>query len=127
MTYKPSEKASVENPCVKYAKDLGCNKVLKVNPLWAAGWQDRIFFVPGGKPLIIEFKRPGGVTSPLQEKRHEELLLLGYDHHVIDNKDEGKALIRARMETAAVHAPRPAVGSGTPMRRAVTRSRAKKD
>jgi hypothetical protein len=95
VTYQSSEKATVENPCVRHARELGL-KVLKINPLWAAGWQDRIFFVPGGKPLIIEFKRPGGESSKIQKERHKELIEAGYDHHVVDNKAEGIALIDAR-------------------------------
>ena len=126
MVYRRSEKASVENPCVDWARKQGI-KVLKVNPLWAAGWQDRIFFVPGGRPLIIEFKRPGGGTSPLQEQRHKELLALGYDHHVIDQKEDGLALIRERLEAPAVHAPRHAVDSRASVRRVVPRPRPKKN
>lgn len=110
MVYQPSEKKAVEEPVVKYAVSLGI-KVLKVNPLWAAGWQDRIFFVPGGKPLIIEFKRPGGESSPLQKQRHKELIEAGYDHHVIDDKEEGKALVRSRLEAYRLHEARGKVDS----------------
>ena len=136
MTYQISEKAGVENPCVSFARQLGI-KVLKVNPLWSAGWQDRIFFIPGKKnsrgvrtnasPLIIEFKRPGGDTSPLQEQRHKELLAAGYDHHVCDDKKEGMALIRKRLEAAGVYAQSYEVGATTPVRRPAPRPRPKKD
>ena len=126
MVYQTSEKAGVENPCVKYARDLGI-RVLKINPLWAAGWQDRVFFVPGGKPLIIEFKRPGGKVSKLQEQRHKELLESGYDHHVIDNKAEGLALIRSRLEANGLYAARNEVAPRTSVRRPVPRPRPAKD
>lgn len=126
MTYQPSEKKAVEEPCVRYAQSFGV-KVLKVNPLWAAGWNDRIFFIPGGKVLIIEFKRPGGTVSKLQAQRHKELLRDGYDHHVIDNKEEGKALIRSRLEASGVYEAGDEVSARKSNGRAVPRSRSKKD
>lgn len=101
MTYRPSEKASVENPVVKLAQRLGV-PVLKVNPLWAAGWPDRVFFVPGGRPLIIEFKRPGGTTRPKQDEVIAKLRSLGYDVEVIDNKEQGEAALRSRLEAHRV-------------------------
>jgi VRR-NUC domain. len=126
MAYQPSEKKAVEEPVVKYAVGLGI-KVLKINPLWAAGWNDRIFFIPGGKPLIIEFKRPGGKVSKLQAQRHKELLRDGYDHHVIDNTEEGKALVRSRLEAYRLHEKSGTVDTGTSGVRTVSRSRAAKD
>jgi hypothetical protein len=92
-----SEKSMVENPVVKWARDHGVT-VLKVNPIWYAGWNDRIFFVPGGKPVIVEFKAPGVTTvRPKQKARHKNLRKLGYDVHVIDTKQEGIALIESRL------------------------------
>ena len=126
MSYAPSEKASVENPCVKYATDRKV-KVLKVNPLWAAGWPDRVFFIPGGKPLIIEFKRPGGKTSKRQDEIIAELIKDGYDVQVVDNKEEGKALIRARLEANGIHEEGNPVAPRKSSKRAVPRSRAAKD
>ena len=43
------------------------------------GKPDRIVLIPGGKPLFIEFKRPGEKPTPLQEYVHAELRKLGYD------------------------------------------------
>lgn len=102
MSYQPSEKASVENPVVKLARRLGV-PVLKVNPLWMAGWPDRIFFVPGGKPLIIEFKRDE--KSKLRAKQKEiigKLEALGYEVCTINSKEEGEAVLRSRLETDRV-------------------------
>ena len=127
MAYRPSEKASVENPVVKYADRLGV-PILKVNPLWAAGWPDRVFFVPGGKPLIIEFKR--GEDSKLRKKQKEiigKLEKLGYEVHTVNTVEEGKALVRSRLEAFGIHAARDALGLGTPELRTVPRPRAAKD
>ena len=141
-----SEKSQVENPCVDWATR---HKIpaLKVNPMWYAGWNDRIFFVPGGKPLIIEFKAPLGRIRPKQVERHANLRKLGYDVHVVGSKEEGIALLQSRYEaglkliagdapgkarrtgvgTAAIHAKGDEVATRSPVRRAHSRSRSAKD
>lgn len=127
MGYRPSEKASVENPVVKYAVSLGI-PVLKVNPLWAAGWPDRVFFVPGGRPLIIEFKR--GEDSKLRAKQKEvigKLEKLGYEVYSCNTVEEGKALVRSRLEANRLHEEGDAVDPRAPRVRSVPRSRAAKD
>lgn len=127
MAYRPSEKAAVENPVVKLAQQLGI-PVLKVNPLWSAGWPDRVFFVPGGKPLIIEFKR--GTDSKLRAKQLEVIAKLkanGYDVHSCNTVEEGKAYLRSRLEAHRVHEACDAVDPGASSVRAVPRPRAKKD
>ena len=102
MVYQRSEKKSVEEPVVKYAQRLGV-LVLKVNPLWSAGWPDRVFFIPGGRPLFIEFKRPGGKTSKKQEEIIGKLRGSGYDVEIIDKVEEGKDAIRTRLEAYTIH------------------------
>ena len=127
MAYHPSEKTAVENPDIKLTQQLGI-PVLKVNPLWAAGWPDRVFFVPGGKPLIIEFKR--GEDSKLRAKQLEVIAKLkanGYDVHSCNTVEEGKAYLRARLEAHRVHEEGDAVDPGAPRVRPVPRPRAKKD
>lgn len=127
MTYRPSEKASVENPVVKYAQGLGI-PVLKVNPLWAAGWPDRVFFVPGGRPLIIEFKRAD--DGKLRKKQKEiigKLEKLDYEVYTVDTVEEGKALVRARLETHRLHEAGDEVGAGASKLRTVPRPRSAKD
>lgn len=59
---------------------------------------DRIFFIHGGKPLFVEFKRPGGVPTPLQAHFIETLRGFGYDVLVIDDIEQGKAAIDARLK-----------------------------
>jgi hypothetical protein len=49
------------------------------------GYPDRIFWLPGGKPLLIEFKRPGEEPEPKQEYIHAQLRKLGYQVEVHDN------------------------------------------
>jgi hypothetical protein len=65
------------------------------------GWPDRCFFIKGGRPLFIEFKRPGEDTEPRQEYIHEMLRGLGYDVQVHDNKDKALEAIRSAKVAAA--------------------------
>jgi hypothetical protein len=87
------------------------------------GWPDRVFFIPGGRPKLIEFKRPGkkSQASPRQKYIHAVLRELGYDVEVHDNKDEALASIRAAKVAAAqlpkarhkIHAGAPSSGAAT--------------
>lgn len=126
MTYRPSEKASVENPVVKFATDLGV-KVLKVNPLWSAGWPDRVFFLPGGRPLLIEFKRSGGKTRAKQDEVIAKLRSHGYEVVTIDSVEEGKEAIRSRLEAHGLYEKGNPMGPGASRKRPLPRPRFAKD
>src|SRR5208283_3779262 len=62
-----------------------------------AGWPDRVFLVPGGRPLFIEFKRPDEPPNPLQWHRIDTLRGLGYDTEVRDSYDAAMAAIAGRL------------------------------
>ena len=62
----------IEAKVVKWAKVRGC-LVLKANGLGQRSFPDRIFFLPNGKVVMIEFKRPGGKLSEGQETMIYEL------------------------------------------------------
>jgi hypothetical protein len=70
---------------------------LQLNLHFDAGWPDRLLLIPGGKPLFIEFKRPGEVPRPLQAQRIDTLRALGYDVSVIDDYDKGMQIIRSKL------------------------------
>lgn len=59
------------------------------------GYPDRIFWIPGGKPLFIEFKRPGEEPRPKQVYVHNMLRKLGYFVEVCDNVEGAKEIIRS--------------------------------
>lgn len=42
------------------------------------GWPDRLFLLPGGCPLFVEFKRPGEDLRPDQVRIRERLRRNGY-------------------------------------------------
>lgn len=73
----------------------------KLNIDGDTGWPDFIFFIPGGRPLFIEFKRPGQEPSPKQIYIHDEVLKkLNYDVEVHDDENEAIKAIRHKVEAA---------------------------
>ena len=77
----------IEREVVSRAKLRGITSI-KLNTESGRGWPDRMFLIPGGRPLFIEFKRPGGRVSPRQTMIHDRLQKLGYDVEVHDDVDE---------------------------------------
>ncbi len=80
----------VQKPVVSYAVRLG----------WLA-WKMKIegingcpdyWFFKAGRLLIVEFKAPGEPPNAQQVRRHDELRSHGFQVHVIDNADAGRAL-----------------------------------
>lgn len=76
----------LEQQLVGRLKQLGV-VTLKLNLQGHRGWPDRLVLLPGGEPLFLELKRPGGTVEPLQEHRHQQLQQLGYRVRVVDNVD----------------------------------------
>jgi hypothetical protein len=65
------------------------------------GIPDRIFFVPGGKPLLVEFKRnKKSRYQPLQEPYLEKLIADGYSAHSVADKEEFLALFNTLLKHA---------------------------
>lgn len=67
-----------EQKAVNKAFELGVRSI-KLTPQGQRGWNDRLFWVPGGRPLLVEFKREGEEPRKLQTHRHETLRDLGYE------------------------------------------------
>jgi len=68
------------------------------------GKPDRLFLIPGGRPLLIEFKKVGEKPDPLQRQDHKILRLLGYDVVVCDDADDALNHIRKAMDAARLSA-----------------------
>jgi hypothetical protein len=79
--------------CDKAFKGLGIRNI-KVNTQTETGWPDRMFLIPGGAPLLIEFKRPGEPPRRKQEIIRDRLISLGYRSVVCDNEEDAIAAIR---------------------------------
>jgi hypothetical protein len=93
---------------------------IKLKAAGSNGYPDRLFWLPSGRPLLIEFKVPGGEPEPLQQHTIEGLIEAGYNVQVHDNaidafqaaidavaatqlsKEGGKILARARRRCAVL-------------------------
>lgn len=75
--------SQIEKAAVKAAKQLGWYS-FKVLPHLHKGLPDRCF-LRNGEIVFIEFKRPGGKTSKLQDKLHRDFLAHGVVVHVCDS------------------------------------------
>lgn len=73
-----------QKACDLVWKHLGivCSKLVTPGD---TGYPDRVVWIPGGKPLLIEFKRPGEHPEPKQAYIHDQLRKLGYRVEVHDN------------------------------------------
>lgn len=62
-----------------------------------AGYPDRIFLIPNGHPLFIEFKRPGEKPTKRQQLIHERLRHANYKVQVHTNIEEAFRAISAEV------------------------------
>lgn len=76
--------STLEKRLAQRVKGLGGMAMKWVSPSMA-GVPDRIVFLPGGRVILVEMKRPGGSTTALQERIHDMLRQLGQDVRVIDS------------------------------------------
>ncbi len=84
----------VRKATIKHAKRRGIMNIrLSFGPGAYVGWPDDIFLIPGGKPLLIEFKAPGKEPTARQQLRIDMLLDLGYDVWVCDGIEAGKDIL----------------------------------
>lgn len=56
------------------------------------GVPDRVCFLPGGRVVFVELKRPGGKLSPIQVKVLDRLRAVGAEVHVLSSKEEVDAV-----------------------------------
>ncbi len=82
----------VESPVVEQAEATGW-LVRKVVYAGRRGAPDRWFF-KGGKLVIMEFKRRGKSLDVHQDREKKRLGEHGWKVHVIDNVEDGLALLR---------------------------------
>ena len=97
--------SSIEKKVVKWANARGVDS-LKIETSSRVGFPDRMFFVDGGKPLFIEFKKSGKVATKKQAQVIRDLLLKSYDAIVCDDAGDAIVHLERRMESARVSARR---------------------
>lgn len=88
----PRTEASIERAVCAYAKLRGMF-VRKMNGLGYAGWPDRFYVPKSGRIFFIEFKRAGGVTTPLQDRMIDGLRARMLNVYVVDSVERGKEII----------------------------------
>ncbi len=89
-----TEEAKVRDPVIDYAHKRGVRTIrMYFGPGIQTGWPDDLFLLPGGRPLLIEFKAPGEEPTKKQQIKIDLLEEFGYAVEVCDNKEEGKKLI----------------------------------
>lgn len=87
--------SALESWAVRWARFRGivAPKLTEVD-----GIPDRIFFVPGGVPIVVEFKRLGKKGSGLQSETQpwylKTLLAAGYEVHHCDTKAQFRAIMK---------------------------------
>lgn len=89
----------IERTACRRIADLGVRniKLAKVR-----GWPDRLFLIPGGKPLFIEFKRPGAKPRKFQSHIHAILRRLGYKVEIHDDATQAVEAVRRALEATRV-------------------------
>ena len=92
---------STERRVVRWAKKNGVLQS-KFTPAGQRGWPDRIFWVAGGRPLLVEFKRKGKQLQKLQQHVVAQLESLNYDICWTDNYEEAIAAIQRALDAAQV-------------------------
>lgn len=97
MGFSPLLEARIERIACQRIRNLLGIEGIKFEPHGSTGWPDRIFFVPGGRPLLIEFKRPGEPLSPKQALVVMNLRELGYDVHVCTSAKQALAVVELRI------------------------------
>lgn len=127
----------MESPTAKLALErlLVPSIPLKLNRGSETGRPDDLFLIPGGRPLFIEFKDPGGQIEPKQLYWKEVLEELGYAVEVHNSSQEALCSIayatcvarRATLGAPTLHAEGREVAIRTWLRRPVPGSRFAKD
>lgn len=81
----------IEKKVTQIAKANGWLSYKWVSPS-QRGVPDRLYF-KNGHLKIVEFKAPNKKPTPYQQAIHRRLEAVGWEVHIIDNIDEGKALL----------------------------------
>lgn len=86
-----SEK-SIERYLVQQAKEHGWPCLKYSNPNMV-GYPDRLLVLPSAKVVWVELKSKGRKTSKIQDERKAQLINMGHEVRVIDNKADIDKLI----------------------------------
>lgn len=82
--------------CRKAEENLGVTNI-KISSAGDTGWPDRLFILPHGRSLWIEFKSPGCTPTKKQEYIHARLRNLGHQVEVCDDENTAFDVIEKAM------------------------------
>jgi len=82
----------IESKVCEYAKTKNVLVYKFTSPARAAV-PDRLFIAPDGRVWFCEFKREGQKPTPAQEREHAKLRAQKVNVFVIDNVEDGKAMV----------------------------------
>jgi hypothetical protein len=85
--------------CERVLQDFGVRSI-KLNVHGNTGIPDRLFLIPGGLALFIEFKRPGGKLSLKQKYWIRILKTLKFEVEVYDNIEKAYEKIKSKLASA---------------------------
>lgn len=94
--------SKIERGAVRKALDRFGVPSMKMEPPAGSetGWPDRCFFIPGGRPFLLEFKERGYEPEKKQVHIHDMLEGLGYDVAWTDDEEAALEAIEARVQRA---------------------------
>ena len=85
------KESAIESKVVAAAAAMGVRSI----KLKSRAWPDRLFFIPGGRPLFIEFKKPGEKLRKNQLLMQFNLRSDGYDAQDHNDAQEAIEAIKA--------------------------------
>ena len=89
---KTTAESDIERACVKHWNMMQLVQKKNIGP-GNEHWPDRTFINADGLHLYVEFKAPGKLPTPGQIRQINRLRNTGCHVYVIDNVQEGKALL----------------------------------
>lgn len=93
-SYTPREEFYIEDRVCKYAKARGW-RPRKMMFVGRRGCPDRWFMRGDGQLVIVKFKDKNGALSAHQRREVNWLLTRGFNIHVVDSIEDGKAVFDA--------------------------------
>lgn len=91
--------SDIEGAVCRYARARGLRAYKFTSPN-RRSVPDRIFLGSGPLVFFIEFKRPGEKPTSAQAREIAQLRDDGFDVYVVDNIEEGKALVHHHTSTS---------------------------
>ena len=86
----PSE-ADIEQRASKLLFDCYGIPSIKLVMVNDAGWPDRLYVLPGGRVVWVEYKKPGERPTAIQDERHDLLTAFGHTVATYESVEEAVA------------------------------------